>query len=275
MLSSSVEYFCEVINENFHSAAELDRFIIDLGGDALSFTESMWNISMILAAVMFAIVACYELYAQAVRTEGHGGPMGTAEIVFKVMFKVAVCFIVLQVSFDLLKGLFGTFNSLIDAFGDSNPLNDPNMTAIDPEKVASNMPGSFWGNIGCWLLTLITLILSFAAKIAAWGLILIRMVQIYLYIAISPIPLATLPSRELGQIGKGFLKQFIAVCFQGALIYLVVQLFPAMVGTVFQGNFFDTETSLGQLFIAMIYSVSIIVLLMGTQQLARRICGTS
>ncbi len=32
-----------------------------------------------------------------------GGPMGSAEIVFKVMFKMAVCYVMMQVSFSILQ----------------------------------------------------------------------------------------------------------------------------------------------------------------------------
>lgn len=275
MFKDSIEDMCIHINENFTSASEVDRFIIDLGGPALNFTQEAWHISMILAAVVFAIIACYELYAQSVRTEGHGGPMGSAEIVFKVMFKVAVCYIVLQVSFGLLIGLFGTSNDLIAAFGTIDPAGTYDDHLLDPEAVAALCPDGFFKGLGMWICCLIVFLLSWATKLAAWALILIRLVQVYLYLIVSPIPLATLPSHELSQIGKGFLKSFVAVCLQGALIYLVVQLFPVMIATVLSGSLQEADTLLSMLTISLLYSVAIIVTLMGTQQLSRRICGAA
>lgn len=278
MFDESVAYLCEQINENFASSIQLEGFIVGLGGPALAFAEAAWRVSMVLAAVVFAMVACWELYAISVRTEGTGGPMGSAEVVFKLMFKVAVCYVVLQVSFDLLVGIFGTSNDLTAAFaekvGASGLPASYSGGILNPDKVADAMPDGFWKGLLCWLCALVVLIISWAAKVIAWGLILIRVLQIYLYLAVSPIPLATLPSRELSQVGKSFLKSFAAVCLQGALIYLVVALFPAIVSTVLSsGGYGAADTVLGLLFISLVYSVAIIVTLAGTQQLARRICG--
>lgn len=278
MFKESVSDMCELINENFAMNAGLDGFIVGLGGPALEFAKAAWQVSMILAAVVFAIVACYELYAQSVRTEGHGGAMGGTEVVFKVMFKVAVCYIVLQVSFDLLVGVFGTSNSLTEAFGGATTSlydGDWNGEILDPEAVADGMSGGFWSGLFCWLCAFIVLILSWAVKIMAWGLILFRMIQVYLYLAISPLPLSTFPSNELSQVGKSFLKSFVAVCLQGALIYLVVQLSPAIIGTIFETPEAVplADTTFGMLGVAALYSIAILMTLFGTQQMSRRLCG--
>ena len=55
-----------------------------------------------------------------------------------------------------------------------------------------------------------------------------RFIEIYMYVAISPIPIATFPSEDLSQIGKNFLKSFAAVCLQGTLIYLILTFFPVI-----------------------------------------------
>ena len=279
MFNDAVAGICDHINENFESNAELGSYIIQLGeGPAADFARAAWQISMILAAVVFAMVACYELYAQSVRLEGHGGAMGSAEMVFKVMFKVAVCYLVLQASFGLLVGLFGQSNELISAFANAGKgiFETYDGHILDGKKVAASMPDGFWNGLWCWLCAVAVQFLSWAAKIAAWVLIMVRLLQIYLYVAISPIPLATLCSNELSQIGKSFLKSFVAVCIQGALIFLVVQLFPGIIGTVLNsGGFHVAETVVGLLTISAVYSVAIIVTLMGTQQLSRRICGAA
>ena len=61
-------------------------------------------------------------------------------------------------------------------------------------------------------------------------------IEIYVYIAISPIPIATFPSDDLNQIAKGFLKSFAAVCLQGAFIYLILSFFPILVSSNILGD---------------------------------------
>lgn len=63
-----------------------------------------------------------------------------------------------------------------------------------------------------------------------------RFIEIYVYIAISPIPIATFPSDDLNQIAKGFLKSFAAVCLQGAFIYLILSFFPILVSSNILGD---------------------------------------
>lgn len=273
MFEDAIESACEQINENFKLAAEVDRYVIDLGGDALKFSSAVWDVSMILAAVVFAIVACYELYAQAVRTEARGGPMGSAEVVFKVMFRVAVCFLLLQVSFEILINLYKTSNALTEAIGNISYGSSFGKDVIDVDAIIDRLPGGL-SDILAFLLVLVVVFFSWAAKLAALVLILIRMIQVYLYIAVAPIPLATFPSSEYNQIAKSFLKSFVAVCIQGTLIYLVVRFLPALVSTAIQSDLFIKGDSLiAAMSVAMLYSIAILVTLVGTQQLSRRICG--
>lgn len=89
-------------------------------------------------------------------------------------------------------------------------------------------------------------------------------------------PLATLLSQEYSQVAKSFIKSFIAVCLQGTLIYLVVRFLPAMLDTALNTDLFNPgkESSIvARLLVAWLYSMAILITLVGSQQLARRICG--
>lgn len=275
MFKDALEWSIGQINSCFQLSAQVDSYVIALGGPALEFTKKVWDVSMILAAVVFAIVACYELYAIAVRTEARGGPMGSAEVAFKVMFKVAVCFLVLQVSFDILTNLYYTANEFTRGIAAIPYGGDMDREVIDWDKVSASVPDGV-SCIGPWLVSMFVLLFCWAARISAVVLILARLVQIYLYVAVAPVPLATLPSQEYSQIGKAFLKSFVAVCLQGTMIYLVVRFLPAMLDTAMETDLFtpgkETEIT-GRLLIAWLYSVAILITLIGTQQLSRRICG--
>ena len=273
MLESSIEWCVEQINENFQLSADLDKYTFDLGGDALTFAKSVWDVSMILAAVVFAIVACFELYSLSVRNEARGGPMGSAEIVFKVMFKVAVCYVMLQVSFSILQNLYLTSNSLTEAIGGITYGGTADREVINWDEVEDDIPSGF-GALGVLAMALVVTFVSWAAKYIALVLILCRLVQIYLYLAIAPIPLATFPSQEYSQIGKSFLKSFVAVALQGSLIYLTVRFLPPLVASALESNVFLSGGSLvADMSIALLFSAAILITLVGTQQLSRRICN--
>lgn len=49
-----------------------------------------------------------------------------------------------------------------------------------------------------------------------------RMIEIYLYTSVAPIPFATMSNREWGQIGTNYLKGLFALAFQAFLIMVGV-----------------------------------------------------
>ena len=76
----------------------------------------------------------------------------------------------------------------------------------------------FFESIPLWAVTLIggivVTILAYIMILTVYG----RFFKLYLYTALSPIPLSTFGGEPTGHIGKGFLKSYTAVCLEGAII---------------------------------------------------------
>lgn len=86
---------------------------------------------------------------------------------------------------------------------------------------------------------LILLILSFLVSIITFfvlGAIIIvlasRMIEIFMYLSISPIPMATLMNNDWGQIGKNWLRNILALAFQGFFIVVALTIFKTLLGNV-------------------------------------------
>lgn len=58
-----------------------------------------------------------------------------------------------------------------------------------------------------------------------------RFFKLYLYTAIAPIPLASFAGEPTQNIGKSFLKSFLAVCLEGAIILLACVVFSFFAGS--------------------------------------------
>jgi len=54
-----------------------------------------------------------------------------------------------------------------------------------------------------------------------------RFFKLYMFLAISPIPLSTFGSRETAGMGKNYLKSFVSACLDGAVIALALVVFSA------------------------------------------------
>jgi len=58
-----------------------------------------------------------------------------------------------------------------------------------------------------------------------------RFFKLYLYVAIAPIPLSTFAGDATSHVGKSFIKSFVAVCLEGAIIVLGCIIFSLFAST--------------------------------------------
>jgi uncharacterized membrane protein YczE len=100
-----------------------------------------------------------------------------------------------------------------------------------------------------------------------------RMIEIYVQMAIAPIPIATFPNSEMSNIGKNFLKSFAAVCIQGVLIYIVVNMFGLLFGEM--GDIGGATNFTDSLLAAAGYSFVLVIAIYSTGRWAKSICNAS
>lgn len=229
----------------------------------------MDNAVMPVASMILALFLVLELYKISIRTESMN--MLGLEIPMKAMFKFVLCKVVMdnlklillamnQVSTTLISNMNNVFNSSVT----SNVTNIENIT----ETIESM-------EFGVQLLTsvevtIIWLLIKFIAVMVT-VIVTGRMIEMYILIAISPIPAATLPNSEASSIAKNFLKTFMAVCLQGAIIFLVVSMFGIIVNSVgISVNGADFSKSL---FSILGYALVLVISLFSTGKWAKSICN--
>lgn len=86
---------------------------------------------------------------------------------------------------------------------------------------------------------IVLLILSFLISIITFivlGAIIIvlasRMIEVFMYLSISPIPMATMMNRDWGEIGKNWLRNILALAFQGFFIVVALTIFKVLLQNV-------------------------------------------
>jgi hypothetical protein len=83
----------------------------------------------------------------------------------------------------------------------------------------------FFESIPLWAVTLLgglfITVLSFILIMSVYG----RFFKIYLYTAIAPVPISTFAGEPSQSIGIAFIKSYIAVCLEGAVIVLACVIF--------------------------------------------------
>lgn len=71
-------------------------------------------------------------------------------------------------------------------------------------------------------------VISIVMYLAVYVIMIGRMVEIYLHLSVSPIPLATITNRELGESGKNYLKIIFAFVLQMFFILLCICIYRAL-----------------------------------------------
>ena len=105
-------------------------------------------------------------------------------------------------------------------------------------------------------------ILSVVITVIVYG----RMIEIYLYTSVAPIPFATMTNREWGQIGTGYLRGLFALAFQGFLMMICVGIYAVLVASV------TVSTNLHSALFGIIgYTVILVFSLFKTGSLAKSI----
>ena len=80
-----------------------------------------------------------------------------------------------------------------------------------------------------------TMIISLCMKIMSVLITVIlygRMIEIYLYVSVAPVPFATMTNREWGSVGSNYLKGLITLAFQGFFIMVCVAIYAVLVSSI-------------------------------------------
>lgn len=71
------------------------------------------------------------------------------------------------------------------------------------------------------ILMIVGMIVTLLAYLMVWVLLMLRFFQLYVMLALMPIPMASFASEEHDHIGKSYLKKVLAYAFQPAVIMIV------------------------------------------------------
>ena len=89
----------------------------------------------------------------------------------------------------------------------------------------------FLQSIPLWLVSflgsILVTILSFVLILTVYG----RFFRLYIYTALSPLPMASFAGEGTSSMGKAFIKSYVGVCMEGAVIILACLIYSAFLST--------------------------------------------
>ena len=153
---------------------------------------------------------------------------------FRFLFKACIAVMLLSKTFDIVMAVFDVGSHVVTQAASSIS----GSTSLDVEATLTSMFNSQIDTMGIGELIglgLETMVISLCMKIMSVLITVIlygRMIEIYLYVSVAPIPAATVTNREWGTIGTNYLKGLVALAFQGFFIMVCVAIYAVLVASV-------------------------------------------
>lgn len=188
------------------------------------------NVIMPIAGIILTFIACYELI-QLVIAHNNLANFETW-IFFKWVFKTFVAVELITHTFDITMAIFDVAQHVITQSG-GIIAGTVTIDASDLANMQTTLEGMELGPL--FAIFLQTFVVQFLFNILAMIIYVIvvgRMIEIYLYVSMAPIPFATFGNREQSMIGQNYFRSLFALGFQGFLIMVCVGIYAVMIRNV-------------------------------------------
>ena len=175
------------------------------------------NVIVPIAGLVITYVLCVELISMV--TEKNNMHDIDTFMFFKWFFKAWVAVYLVTHTFTITMAVFDMAQHVVSGAagvigGNTNIDVDAALSSMQAGLDAMEIPELLLLVMETSLVSLCMKIMSVLITVILYG----RMIEIYLYCSVSPIPFATMTNREWGQIGNNYLKALFALGFQGFLI---------------------------------------------------------
>ena len=221
-----------------------------------------------IAGIIITLILCYELISML--TERNNLHDVDTWMFFKYFVKMWIAVYLVSHTFDIAMAVFDIGQSVVNS---SSSIIRGN-TAIDISSLSMQMQAAMATMAIGELVTLAleTLVVSWCLKILSVVITVImygRMIEIYLYTSLAPIPFATMSNREWGHVGTNYFRGLFALAFQAFLMMVCVAIYAALIGSIRVSS--DIHSAL---FGTMAYTVILCFSLLKTGSLSKQIFGS-
>ena len=190
------------------------------------------NVMIPIAGLIISAVLCYELIT-LVMEKNNMHEVGS-EFFFRYLVKACIAVMLLNRTFDITMAVFDVGNHIVaGASGVISGSTSMDVEAVLEAMFLSRIDAMSVGEL--FRLGLETMVVSFFMEIMSVLITVVlygRMIEIYLYISVAPVPFATLTNREWGSIGTNYIRGLCALALQGFFIMVCVGIYSVLAAGV-------------------------------------------
>ena len=225
------------------------------------------NVIIPIAGIILTFVMVYELIQLIMQKNN----MHQIEswMFFEWIFKTYVSVMLVTHVWDIVNAIFDVGQQVVYQAGGLIGTE----ATVDPDSWTALIDGlndkTIGELLGICIVTVFICMMMGILKICIWVVLLARMMEIYMYTSLAPIPFATFVNKQFNHLGHNYVRSLLALAFQAFLIMICVAIYCVLIS--------DISTSgdiIGSLWAAVGYSVLLCFTLFKTGSISKRIFGT-
>jgi len=185
-----------------------------------------------IGTMIITAILCYEIISKVI--ESNYGRGGETKMIFVLVFKAMVGVFLLAHCFDITLAIFDVGSHVVREVtsnylsGTADSLGVWGVDTFDAEISRMSLGELIGATLEAILVNTALSIMSICIMVILYG----RMMEIYMYISIAPIPFATFLNREWGAIGNNYVRNLLALAFQTFFIIICVVIFNALLTNI-------------------------------------------
>jgi hypothetical protein len=232
----------------------------------------IWNaivgINGAMQAIGLALLVLFFVVG-VMRTMGNFAEIKRPEQALKLFIRFVIAKAIVTYGMELMLAIFKIVQGVVSTIMSSAGIGGANTMTLPQEIIDAIGKVGFFDKIPLGAVTIIgglfITVLSFIMILTVYG----RFFKLYLYTAIAPIPLSSFAGQPTEQIGRSFLKSYMGVCLEGAIIVLACVIFSLFATSQPAVNAGDSATTMVWKYIGEI--IFNMLVLVGTIRMSDRV----
>ena len=192
-------------------------------GIVTSINSALLPIAYGLLVLFFAMSVC--------KTCGSLTEIKRPEHALRLFIRFALAKAAVTYCMELLTSLFTIAQGIVAQIIGTAGLTGPNGGSLPQELIDTINACGFWESIPLWAVTLLgslfITVMSFIMILTVYG----RFFRLFMYTAIAPVPLSAFAGETTSRSAKAFVRSYLGVCLEGAIIALACTIYSSIAVT--------------------------------------------
>lgn len=268
---SSPSQIASNLDKTFNNLNEIIQGAIELVTNPIESITGIWsvitNIHVAILPAGYSLLTLFFLLG--FMNKSMSFKVIRMEDIVKLLLKMIIAKVVMEKSFSILNMIYNMSTDIILTTGFSiAPIKIVDTATLAEQISEMNLIEKIVFQTQFTPISIVNMILNLMVFVICYG----RIVELCVFTAISPIPIATLSSEEYSSTAKRFFQHYIAICLHGLIIVIICMVFGGLAQTLIGNVGEDADFGVGM---SISLSIMLLLVLSKSESWARQITGVN